>query len=306
MDPAQEPLMATVTDHCHGKARVRVARRWVDEAGVQHFMDLTAQVLTWSDACLPSYLEGDNSFVVATDTCKNLAYHVMKDSKCTSPDHFAVAYAQKFLSQYPHIKQAETWVQENVWSRMTTGGEPHNHAFTRGSGNEQYTAHAVVARDAPTTLDSGISGLSLLKTTQSSWTGFHRDEYRTLPDVGERMLATELAVTWKYTAQPSEAQMTGIRAQVRQLLLDGFSGPAAAGSFSPGVQYSLHKMGSAVMAVMPNISWMELTAPNIHYIPAPALAAVGKVKFEDDVFLPTDEPRGLIKLVLSQAIPAKL
>ena len=87
------------------------------------------------------------------------------------------------------------------------------------------------------------------------------------------------------------------------------------------------------MAVMPNISWMELTAPNIHYIPAPALAAVGKVKFEDDVFLPTDEPRsrtistlcisrnrylpvcnvrcigvcrGLIKLVLSQAIPAKL
>merc|ERR1712166_575598 len=51
---------------------------------------------------------------------------------------------------------------------------------------------------------------------------------------------------------------------------------------------------------------LELTAPNIHYIPAPALAAVGKVKFEDDVFLPTDEPRGLIKLVLSQAIPAKL
>ena len=65
MDPAQEPLMSTVTDHCHGKVRVRVARRWVDEAGVQHFMDLTAQVLTWSDACLPSYLEGDNSFVVS-------------------------------------------------------------------------------------------------------------------------------------------------------------------------------------------------------------------------------------------------
>eukprot|EP00658_Telonema_sp_P-2_P015494 TRINITY_DN1596_c0_g1_i1.p1 TRINITY_DN1596_c0_g1~~TRINITY_DN1596_c0_g1_i1.p1 ORF type:complete len:316 (+),score=85.90 TRINITY_DN1596_c0_g1_i1:177-1124(+) len=295
-----------IHEHCHGKSRVRVARRWVDNAGMEHFMELTADVMTYSQATTPSYTEGDNSMVVATDTCKNIAYHVMKESMCTSPEHFAAAYAQKFLALYSFIHRVETTVEEVVWTRMLTDGQPHNHAFSRGSGQERYTANAVAQRNGSLTVESGVRGLSLLKTTRSSWTHFHTDEMRTLGDAHERMLATELTATWRYAELPTMDQFVAIRTAVRKQLLDGFSGPAATGVHSVGVQKSLHDMGQAVLSNVPNVSWLMLNAPNIHFIPAPALAAVGKYKFEDDVFLPTDEPRGNIRLVLTQQPRAKL
>ena len=39
---------------------------------------------------------------------------------------------------------------------------------------------------------------------------------------------------------------------------------------------------------------ISMTAPNIHFIPAPALAATKLGSFEHDVYLPTDDPSGLI------------
>merc|ERR1712166_1562198 len=295
-----------IHEHCHGKARVRVARRWVDDTGVNHFMELNAQVLTYSQATAPSFTRGDNSMVVATDTCKNIAYHVMKESQCTSADHFAIAYAQKFVQLYAHIHRVETVVSEALWTRISTDGVPHNHSFSRGSGAEANIASAVVSRSGAVQVESGIRDISLLKTTRSSWIDFHRDEYCTLPDVGERMLSTELTVKWMYSEIPNFHQFSIIRAKVRKALIDLFSGPSVTGHHSNGMQESLYKMGTAVLTGDPNLSELKLHAPNIHFLPAPSLAAVGKFKFEDDVFLPTDEPRGLIELVLRQSSPSKL
>eukprot|EP00656_Telonema_subtile_P026077 TRINITY_DN28065_c0_g1_i1.p1 TRINITY_DN28065_c0_g1~~TRINITY_DN28065_c0_g1_i1.p1 ORF type:complete len:218 (-),score=45.98 TRINITY_DN28065_c0_g1_i1:98-751(-) len=212
----------------------------------------------------------------------------------------------RFIDIYPFIHRVETIVEESIWSRMTPDGVPHNHAFSRGSGTEINTASAMVARNGLVEIESGIKNVSLLKTTKSSWANFHRDEHRTLPDVHERMLATELTVRWKYAQLPSVSEYRGLRTRLRQALIEQFAGPASTGVFSAGVQSTLYNMGKAALEVSPTVTWMHLNAPNIHFIPAPALAAVGKYKFEDDVFMPTDEPRGLIQLVLTQPAPSKL
>ena len=143
------PIKTAIADHCHGKIRVRVARKWTDDTGMHHFLDLTASVLTYSDATVPAYTEGDNSFVVATDTCKNVAYHVMKEHKCISPDHFAIMYCRKMLEQYPFMHKVVTSVEENVWDRMRhSSGQLHQHAFQKGPGVERNTAKVTITRSA--------------------------------------------------------------------------------------------------------------------------------------------------------------
>jgi urate oxidase len=39
----------------------------------------------------------------------------------------------------------------------------------------------------------------VLKTTQSAFTDFIRDEYRTLPDVNDRIFSTIVMATWEYS-----------------------------------------------------------------------------------------------------------
>lgn len=54
----------------HGKSRVRVARVWKSHNGKHHFTEWSVNISLLSD-CLPAYVAGDNSDIVATDTMKN-------------------------------------------------------------------------------------------------------------------------------------------------------------------------------------------------------------------------------------------
>ena len=47
---------------------------------------------------------------------------------------------------------------------------------------------------------AGIADLMLLKTTDSAFRDFHRDQYRTLPDADDRIFATSLTADWSYAA----------------------------------------------------------------------------------------------------------
>jgi urate oxidase len=56
------------------------------------------------------------------------------------------------------------------------------------------------------------------------------------------------------------------------------------------VQHTLHAIGEAVLERFPPIERIRLTMPNKHYLPTK----------HADVFMPTDEPHGLIEAVLSR------
>lgn len=46
---------------------------------------------------------------------------------------------------------------------------------------------------------TGLEGMRLLKTTQSSFVNFVQDEFRSLPDQEDRIFSTVISAAWKYT-----------------------------------------------------------------------------------------------------------
>ena len=60
---------ATLKEHQHGKARVRLGRTW-REGDVHHFVEWTVHTMLVSDMA-HAFLDGSNTDMTATDTQKN-------------------------------------------------------------------------------------------------------------------------------------------------------------------------------------------------------------------------------------------
>ena len=71
-------------------------------------------------------------------------------------------------------------VEELPWERIVVDGKEHNHAFKKGS-NGIRTVSMRLTKNGELTLTSGFKELQVLKTTQSGFEGYLRDEYTTLP-----------------------------------------------------------------------------------------------------------------------------
>ncbi|KAL4561889.1 hypothetical protein LXL04_034071 [Taraxacum kok-saghyz] len=74
------------------------------------------------------------------------------------------------------------------------------------------------------------------------------------------------------------------------------------GVYSPSVQATLYDMAKVVLARFPDVSSILLKMPNIHFLPVNLSSKTNPVivKFEDDVYLLTDEPHGSIEASLSR------
>ncbi|XP_010523398.1 PREDICTED: uricase-like [Tarenaya hassleriana] len=291
----------------HGKARVRVGRVWRHtHDGSHHFVEWNVSISLLSH-CLSSYANDDNSEIVATDTMKNTVY--AKAKECTeriSAEEFAISLGKHFCSFYPQVFTAIINIIEKPWERATVGGKPHIHGFKLGS--EMHTAEAIVQQSGALKLTSGIEGLSLLKTTQSGFEGFVRDKYTVLPETRERMLATEVSASWRYSydsvsAVPGKSlYFTERYSEVKKALMETFFGRPEVGVYSPSVQRTLYLMGNTVLRRFVDVSSIHLKMPNIHFLPVNLSSKENPsmVKFENDVFLPTDEPHGSIEATLSR------
>lgn len=58
----------------HGKSRVRVARVWKSKEDGHHFFVEWNVSISLESNCIPAYVRGDNSDIVATDTMKNTVF----------------------------------------------------------------------------------------------------------------------------------------------------------------------------------------------------------------------------------------
>lgn len=144
-----------------------------------------------------------------------------------------------------------------------------------------------------------------MKTTQSGWANFLRDNYTTLPETTERILATTLDVKWTYTTSVL-SELLGldfdlIHTKIRDSALGQFFGPPKTGIYSKGVQETLFKMARAVVDTVGEIETVTFSLPNLHFLPCnlPVYEQNGII-FEDDVFIPSDEPHGLITATVSR------
>src|SRR5215213_3747781 len=192
--------MTMVVGHRYGKARVRVMK--VLRAGAVHTLkDIEMRALLQGDF-ESSYTSGDNTKVVATDTIKNTINVLAHQHLAEEIERFAVTLGQHFLSRYAQVQCAEVEVQERKWDRMAIEGEPHPHSFAAGSEARMFTR--VLATAEGRRIESGIRDLVILKSTGSGFENYPRDEFTTLPETADRILATSFSSTWTFKEQPAD------------------------------------------------------------------------------------------------------
>lgn len=234
-----------------------------------------------------SYTDGDNSAVLPTDTMKNTVYALAAREPSGTPEQLGLALAAHFLARNPRLVRARIELTEHLWSRLPKGEREHGHAFIR-SGPETRTA-TVSSNRRRTVVGAGVADLLILKSAHSAFDNFMRDEYTTLPDTRDRILATSLTATWQYTDR--DLDFTPAWHAVRRTLLAVF-----ADHVSESVQHTLHAMGQAVLETVPDVRAIRLVMPNKHHLPFD-LSRLG-LENHNEMFVPTDEPHGLIEATL--------
>ncbi len=282
-------MTVRLSHNAYGKHNVRVSKIKRDAADPSRheFIEATVNITLQGDL-EDAYTRGDNRNVVATDTCKNTVYVVAKDDPFETIEAFGLTLAKHFLAQYSHMTHVLVELRQHLWHRLGDCG----HGFT-GSDNETPTARIELTRGGAPSLSSGIDQLMIAKTTATGFKDFHRDEYRTLPDTDDRILATVVTALWHYSQH--EIDHAGVRARVRQAMLDKFLD-----HYSRSVQETLMLMGQAVIDACGEVSSIELTMPNKHHIPF-NLDPFGRTN-QNDVFVVTDEPYGYITATVTREV----
>lgn len=273
--------VAILGDNQYGKAEVRLVH--IDRATPKHAItdfNVSSQLRGDLEAI---HVEGDNANCVATDTQKNTIYSLSRDG-VSSPEEFALRLGDHFTSRYDWITGGRWAVEKYSWIRIETGEGPHDHSFVR-SGTEVRTT--VVQRDGDDAfVVSGLQDLTVLKSTGSEFVGFHDDEYRTLSDATDRILATDVKARWRYTS--TDLDFDEVFADVRRLMLAEF-----AKQHSYALQQTLYQMGIAVLEAHPYIAEIRMSMPNNHHF------LVDLSPFGQDnpnvVFFAADRPYGLIE-----------
>ncbi len=234
-----------------------------------------------------SYTDGDNSDVLPTDTMKNTVYALAAREPIGELEAFGRRLGVHFLEQSPKLHRVRVDINEHTWRRLRVDGQDARSAFMR-HGPDMRTASVQTDRRG-STFTAGVSDLLILKSSHSAFEGYPRPAYTTLAETSERLLATALTATWRYRA--AEVEFGVAWATVCQALLDVF-----ATHDSRSVQHTLHAMGQAVLERVPDVASITLVMPNKHHLPFD-LSRLG-LENRNEVFVPTDEPHGLIEATL--------
>lgn len=271
-------------DNRYGKSRIRVVtvRRGPDRHDLR---DLTVAVALEGDFDA-AHVAGDNAGVVATDTMKNTVYAFARDRLTGSTEAFGLELARHFAG-HPSVTRAAVDLQEHRWSRVSANGRQAADAFAR-TGDLTRLASVRVDRDGAATVEAGLDDLTVMKTTKSAFSGFDRDQFTTLPEVDDRLMATKIRATWGYRSSlVGEMDFDGAWDRAHVALMRSF-----AEHFSRSVQESIWIMGTAMMDAEPSIDWVRMVLPNLHHWTV-NLEPFG-LDNPGEVFVSTTEPHGLI------------
>ena len=283
--------MATLKRSQYGKHRVRVLKLLRSPDGRHDVCELDVNVLlTLSKDS--SFESDDNSLIVPTDTVRNAVNVLAHDHLHTCRHAFARVVGRHFLSSYGHVCSVEVTLTERSWARMSTGGTPHKHAFSHNANGQPVTM-GIFQRGSTECLRGGLNDCLVMKTTASSFTGYHTCALTTLLPAEDRIFATRINAEWTFIPDTPDASLAGTDQAIREAMMDVF-----ANTHSPSVQRTLFLMGEAVLAAVPCIESVTLRLPNVHFLNLD-LSKVGRPN-QREVFLPTDEPHGQIEATITR------
>jgi urate oxidase len=281
----------------YGKAENRVFR--VTRTGdIHEVLDLNVSVQLSGDFA-DTHTSGDNANVLPTDTQKNTVFALSHQHGAMEPEAFGLLIARHFIASQKHVTKAEVRIEKFQWDRIVSQGSPHPHAFQR-NGSMTRTATVLVCRNAQGTREfvvSGLENLVVLKTTDSEFKGYPRDQYTTLVETSDRIMATQVSARWRIAATDS-TMLDGLNwALLFRESLDAML-TAFAQHHSLSLQQTLFTMGESVLSNQPAIAAIRLSLPNKHHF-AVDLSPFGREN-RNEVFIAADRPYGLIEAVIER------
>ncbi|MFI9510732.1 factor-independent urate hydroxylase [Nocardia sp. NPDC052566] len=282
-----------LSDHRYGKAENRIVRVYRD--GARHeIRDVNVSTVLRGDFA-DAYVSGDQSKVLPTDTQKQTAYAYAKKPGPQPIEDYALALAGHFVDAIEPVASARIEVDEYAWERVEVGGIEHDHTWVR-QGTEVRTAAVTVAGKGSAQrawVIGGVKDLTILKSTGSEFADFLTDEFTVLAPTRDRMLATSLAVQWRF-ADTAGIDWDAVYAGVRARLVGTF-----ATQHSKALQQTLFEMGKAVLADFPVLAEIRLAAPNKHHFDYD----LGRFGIENngEVYHAADRPYGLIHATVRRA-----
>jgi urate oxidase len=282
--------MITLGASQYGKAEVRLVRVDKSADGPHTLRDLSVSIALSGDL-MATHLTGDNTAVLTTDAQKNTVFAFAAEHGVAEIEDFALLLAEHFVSSQAAISRARVSVEEYSWQRIGTTG----HSFSR-SGTEVRTTAVTVDGDSSWVV-SGLRDMVLLNSAGSEFWGFARDQYTTLAETTDRILATAVTARWRY-GEP--VPWGPAYRQARDSLLTAF-----AETHSYSLQQTLFAMGKEVLEGLPEVAEIRLSLPNKHHFEVDmspfGLASKG------EVFYAADRPYGLIEGTVTRddAAPAE-
>ena len=279
-------MVVKLGENSYGNSRVRLLRVLRRE-GRHDIKELTVAIRFEGDFEL-AHTKGENRRILPADTMRNTVYALARQYPVEAVEDFAQHLIEHFLTYNEQVSRVTVEASEHLWSRIPHGTKPHAFAFTRASGQEKRTAILNGTRDG-TTIRAGIQDLDVLKTTKSAFEGFLRDPYTTLKEDRNRILATTIRAEWLY--EDDEIEFSPAWHSVRQTLLETF-----AEHDSLSLQHTLYAMGEAVLATFDRIREIHLSFADKNF----NLVDLSPFGMDNsaEVFLPTEEPHGLIEATL--------
>ena len=237
-----------------------------------------------------AHVKGDNTALLATDTMRNTVYALAKDHLTGDVEEFGLKLVDHFLEAGPKVTGVRIRFTEYLWDRIVADGREHDHSFVRAAGQRLATVSG--DEGGARRVEAGIDDLLVLKTTNSGWEGFHREQYTTLPETNDRILSTVVTANWAYNT--TDVSFGETWRGVRETVLATFTD-----HYSPSAQNTLYRMGSAVLERFPEIEWIHFSLPNRHQL----LYNLKRFGMENDneVFHASAEPYGLIEGTVGRA-----
>ena len=233
--------MANPLAHRYGKHAVSVYRTERDR-----LFACEVDLMAAARALASSYTEGDNSLVVATDSMKNFIHAVALEFEGDSLEDFLNDIAKRFLDRYEHIDAVDLEAREIVF--VTRAGSVRQRLY-----DDFAIATLGIHREGVRMEWSGLEGLHLMKPTGSSFAGFVRDEFTTLPDTHDRPLFVHLDVRWINSSPTARARTE----RVREILIETF-----AEFESASIQHLVHEMGARILDRCSEIATITFEAQN--------------------------------------------
>ncbi|HUQ93704.1 MAG TPA: urate oxidase [Bryobacteraceae bacterium] len=239
----------------YGKGDVtvyRLQREGQAEEGKSPVFGANVLMLLYGDAFWPTYTEGNNTGLVATDSMKNFIQRETLNFTGYDLESYCCFLAAKFLSAYPQTEGVQVSAEEIPYRATGEGGM----AFTP-AGGERSTARVELQSSGIQELRSGIVDFRLLRLGGSAFTGFLRDQYTTLPEIRNRPLHMWLGLDWIYTSPEHGLSGGRLPARVRSLVHEVFQG------FQSGsIQQVIYQVGTRMLAEIPEVSEVNLEAQN--------------------------------------------